>query len=165
MGKVGKPPISQKKIELIFRKLEPYLRCGISIHRACQEAKITKSTVYDLLEENSEFAEIVEACKKSFTVLINDIILMEVKRIADKKGNKHLTAEDRKFIQWVAVNNKNMHEFYGNNQIIEDKTKSKYAAIYNDPKAISTVLKTYEIVRRNIIEENGGSLPEFLQDL
>lgn len=162
MTKKGKPKLNNKQIELIFRKLEPYLRCGVSIYKACQEAKIPKSTVYDLLEENSEFAEVIEACKKSFTVLVNDIIFMEVKRISERQNNKKLTAEDRRFIQWVAVNNKNMHEYYGNNQIIEDKTKSKYAAIYNDPKAISTVLKTYEIVRNNMIKENGGKLPEFL---
>lgn len=47
MRKAGKPSINQNKIEEIFRKLEPYLRCGISIHRACQEANIPKSTVYD----------------------------------------------------------------------------------------------------------------------
>lgn len=56
MAKTGKPSLSQKKIEDIFRKLEPYLRCGVSVHRACQEAKIPKSTVYDLIRENSEFA-------------------------------------------------------------------------------------------------------------
>ncbi|MBI2601264.1 hypothetical protein HYW42_04910 [Candidatus Daviesbacteria bacterium] len=122
MAKTGKPPIGQKKIEDIFRKLEAYLRCGISVHRACQEAKIPKSTVYDLIKENSEFAELVEASKKFFTVIVNDLIFMEVKRIADRQGNKKLSAEDRKFIQWIALNNQTMHEFYGNNQIIEDKS-------------------------------------------
>jgi len=28
MAKVCKPLVSQRKVELIFRKLEPYLRCG-----------------------------------------------------------------------------------------------------------------------------------------
>lgn len=157
MAKTGKPPIGQRKIEDIFRKLEPYLRCGVSVHRACQEARIPKSTVYDLLRENSEFAEVVDASKKFFTVVINDLIFMEVKIIADKQNNKKLSAEDRKFIQWVALNNRTMHEFYGNNQIIEDKSDN--TAILKDPKSMETVWKSYEIVRNKMMEENKGELP------
>lgn len=165
MARVGKPSVSQKKVEIIFRKLEPYLRCGISVHKACQEAKIPKSTVYDLLKENTEFTELVEAAKKFFTVIINDLIFMEVKRIADKQGAKNLSAEDRKFIQWVALNNRTMHEYYGNYQLIEDNTSSGYSRVLNDSKAMATVMKSYELYRNKLIEENGGNLPDYLKDL
>ncbi len=59
--KAGKPALSDKKIDIIFRKLEPYLRIGLSLHAACNRGEVPKSTVYDLYKENREFAEIVDA--------------------------------------------------------------------------------------------------------
>lgn len=32
MGKVGKKPLVDEEVELIFRKLEPYLKKGLSLN-------------------------------------------------------------------------------------------------------------------------------------
>lgn len=49
-SKVGKKPLVDEEVDLIFRKLEPYLKKGLSLHKACLEAQIPKSTAYDLYQ-------------------------------------------------------------------------------------------------------------------
>ena len=41
------------KTDEIFRKVEPFLKCGLSLHKACLQAQIPKSTVYDLYKKNN----------------------------------------------------------------------------------------------------------------
>lgn len=88
MGKVGKPVIVDEEVDLIFRKLEPYLKKGLSLHKACIEGQIPKSTAYDLYNEYDEFAERIDAAKNYFSVLVSDIIHNELKRILKKQITK-----------------------------------------------------------------------------
>lgn len=59
MAKAGKKPLVDEEVDLIFRKLEPYLKKGLSLHKACLEAQIPKSTAYDLYQEYDEFVPMV----------------------------------------------------------------------------------------------------------
>ena len=58
MAKAGKKPLVDEEVNLIFRKLEPFLKKGMSLHKTCLEAQIPKSTAYDLYREYEEFAEL-----------------------------------------------------------------------------------------------------------
>ena len=39
MAKAGKKPLVDEEVDLIFRKFEPYLKKGLSLKKACIEAK------------------------------------------------------------------------------------------------------------------------------
>lgn len=111
---VGRPPLTQTEIDGIFRKLEPHLRTGISCHKACQIAKIPKSTFYDLYDQNSEFAEKIDEVKNQFSVIVSSVVYQELCRIKAKQnlGNE-LNAQELKFIQWTAVSSTRTKEEFG----------------------------------------------------
>lgn len=152
--KSGKPPLTGKEIDLIFRKLEPYLRVGLSLHAAALKADVPKSTVYDLYAENKEFAEIIDATKQYFTATVNDAIALELKEIIDKQSiDVPISVDDRRFLQWLALNNTQMRDYYGNSpQEIKKEETKKFP---DDAKSIVTILKSYEAVRNNMLKQYG----------
>lgn len=93
MGKVGKPPIVDKEVDTIFRKLEPYLKKGLSLHKICLEAQIPKSTTYDLYQEYDEFAERIDACKNYHSLFTTDVIILTVDFMANLLGLMYMIRE------------------------------------------------------------------------
>ena len=87
-SKVGKKPLVDEEVDLIFRKLEPCLKKGLSLNKACLEAEIPKSTAYDLYKEYDEFAERIDACKNYHSLLIGDVFTKELERIVKKLLNR-----------------------------------------------------------------------------
>ena len=51
---LGRPTLSNKQKDLIFHKVEPYLKAGLSLHKACLQAQLPPSTIYDHYSENKE---------------------------------------------------------------------------------------------------------------
>lgn len=113
MAKAGKKPLVDNEVDSIFRKLEPYLKKGLSLNKACLEAQIPKSTAYDLYREYEVFAERIDASKNYYSVLISNIISTELNKIVEKqRKKKSLDGNEIKFIQWVVLNsNSTRHEF------------------------------------------------------
>ena len=117
-SKVGKKPLVDEEVDLIFRKLEPYLKKGLSLHKACLEAQIPKSTAYDLYQEYDEFAERIDTCKNYHALLVGDVFTKELERIAEKQNkSQNLSANELKFVQWVALNSKATKDEYGRKDI------------------------------------------------
>ncbi|MCL4417346.1 MAG: hypothetical protein M1365_11715 [Actinobacteria bacterium] len=113
---VGRPALSKEETDVIFRKLEPYLKMGLSINKVCNKANSPKSTVYDLYNENSEFAEKIESARSYFTNLINNIIHKELLHITKwQESSLPLSLDDRKFLLWIAANSNAMKEYYCSN--------------------------------------------------
>lgn len=100
---VGRPRITKEQIDEIFHKLEPYLRTGLSLYKACLEAQIPTSTAYDLYSENKWFAERIDTSRNYCAVLVNDIITKELERIKTKAGILPLESSELKLIQMVAL--------------------------------------------------------------
>lgn len=100
MAKVGKKPLVDEEVDLIFRKLEPYLKKGLSLNKACIEAQIPKSTAYDLYKEYDKFAEKIDSCKHYHSLLIGDVVTKELEKIAEKQNKgQNLSIQEIKFIQ------------------------------------------------------------------
>lgn len=117
-SKSGRKPLVDEEVDLIFRKLEPYLKKGLSLHKACLEAQIPKSTAYDLYQEYDEFAERIDACKNYHSLLIGDVFTKELERIAKKQTKgEGLSTSEIKFVQWVALNGRATKEEYGRKDI------------------------------------------------
>ncbi len=139
MAKVGKPTLVDNEVDSIFRKLEPYLKKGLSLNKACLEAQIPKSTAYDLYREYDEFAERIDACKNYYSVLISDIIWTELARIVGKQQKKEvLDNNDIKLVQWVALNsNATRHEFGRDydpipEEVLEKEREERLGALYKE---------------------------------
>lgn len=108
---IGRPALKSKEIDSLFRKLEPYLKAGLSIHKACLKAQIPKSTIYDLKVQNQEFAEKIEIAQNHQSILVAEIVSNELEFIKTKQsGGSGLTRDQIKFIQWVATNSRTTKE-------------------------------------------------------
>ncbi|MBP9817483.1 hypothetical protein KBC75_01845 [Candidatus Shapirobacteria bacterium] len=111
---VGKPTISQNEIDIIFRKLEPYIKTGLSLNKACLVANVPKSTVYDLYNENADFAERIDTAKNYLSVITSDIFFSEIERIRnDQNKHKQIDRDDLRLVQWFALNHKINREEFG----------------------------------------------------
>lgn len=55
--KVGRPPLEKK---ILFQKLQPFLKAGYSIPKACILAKVSKSTVYNYCKQDEDFWNEIE---------------------------------------------------------------------------------------------------------
>ena len=116
--KSGRKPLVDEEVDLIFRKLEPYLKKGLSLNKACLEAQIPKSTAYDLYREYDEFAERIDACKNYHSLLVGDVFTRELEKIVEKQNQgENLSVSDVKFVQWVALNGKATKDEYGRKDI------------------------------------------------
>lgn len=154
---LGRPALSNKQKDLIFHKVEPYLKAGLSLNKACKQAQLPPSTVYDLYSENREFAERIDIAKNYYSVLVSSIItnlLEAIYKKQNKSPKNKLTSEEIRFIQWVALNSHATKEEFGARIEEEKKDNSPTFKIINDPKALITVLKTYESFRDRMIKEN-----------
>ena len=110
---IGRPALKDEEKDVIFRKLEPYLKSGLSINKACLKVQIPKSTIYDLCCDDSQFAEKIDTAKSYYSVLVSSIITKELERIAQNQSKGKLKGEELRFIQWVAVNSNHTREEYG----------------------------------------------------
>ncbi len=110
----GKPPVSEQDKEDILRKLEPYLKVGLSINKACLEALIPKSTVYDLINEDTKFAERIAIFKQFGSILVSNAMMAQLRQIIQKQNpgkNKDgnplkpipLTSREINFLKWYAL--------------------------------------------------------------
>ena len=117
-AKSGRKPLVDEEVDLIFRKLEPYLKKGLSLNKACLEAQIPKSTAYDLYREYDEFAERIDACKNYHSLLVGDVFTRELEKIVEKQSQgESLLVSEVKFVQWVALNGKATKDEYGRKDI------------------------------------------------
>ena len=115
------------KTDEIFRKLEPHLKCGLSLYKASLQAQIPKSTVYDLYQKDKPFSEKVDASKNYHSVLVTNIVTVELERIATKqRGGKKLQLPEIRLVQWVATNSRSTRSEYDRNYVesIEEEDKT-----------------------------------------
>lgn len=140
-SKNGRPELNNSQLDLLVRKMEPYLKRGLSVRKACQLANIPHSTVYDYLNKDQEFSDKIEAIKSYKANLVMDIISYRLEKVVrkvctlrklentlassnlppnikeklqSKISDYELTKEEWKFIEWVALNDKGLSEYFSN---------------------------------------------------
>lgn len=157
MRSVGRTPISQKELDLIFHKLEPYLKNGLSLNKACIQAKIPKSTVYQIYQKNVEFMEKIDACRNYHAVLATSVLTTELERISTKQKNgDKLGSDEIKFVQWIALNNNSLKEEYGRIEESNEhkKPNEEMQMFIDDPNALKTLLGTFEEAMKPLNSSN-----------
>lgn len=128
---------TRTKLDLIVQKLEPYLRRGESMRKACLNAKIPRSTVYTYYGKDSEFTDKIDLHMAYASILINDLFFARLvdmatrqnklqeaerkfkdgiighKKLASIKALNVISDRDWAFLQWFAVNSHNTRKEYG----------------------------------------------------
>ena len=66
--KKGRPAITDKTKDRIVQKLEPYLKAGLSVKKACIQAQIPKSTVYELMQRDTDFADQIKRYEQYLSI-------------------------------------------------------------------------------------------------
>jgi len=110
----GRPLLSDNEISTVFQKLEPYLMSGLSIRKACAQAKVPRSTVYCLTARNQGFLDQITRSKQYISVLL----CLETSRMLiniterQNQGNE-LSNLDINFLKWFAMHYVGCREEYG----------------------------------------------------
>ena len=81
---------TKEEKEKLVTKLKPYLQRGLTVPEACRETKIPTSTVYDIMKNDDDLRNEIEAAENYTAVvaetLIHDAIMFEKKK-PEKKRN------------------------------------------------------------------------------
>lgn len=112
--KRGRPLIGLMGKMLVVRKLEPYLKIGFSIRKACSEAKVNRAWVYTLRERDENFADQIDRAQQYLSVIVNNILTGEVVRIVKKQiTGEELSKLDVDFLMWFGTHSNAASEEYG----------------------------------------------------
>ncbi len=116
-----------EETDIIFRKVEPFLKCGLSLYKACLQAQIPKSTAYDLYRNNKSFSERIDTSRNYYSVLVTK----------QDRGKKLQPLEVR-LVQWIATNSRALKGEYGDepekldDELKEDDAITLLQKIIND---------------------------------
>lgn len=125
---IGRPAKTEEEIkqekEAFLRKLEPYLKTGLSVNKALGEANVSSHVFYEYLGKDKDFRERINTYRNFISVLTNNIITGELLDIAarqtDKDGKKKpLTKEDKEFIWKFALSSNRTKEEFGDRKTVE----------------------------------------------
>ena len=110
-------PISELNKNLIVQKLEPYLKAGLSLRKACLQSGVARSTVYYLMENDKSFLDNIRRFQQYLSVLISTSISRQLYHIVTKQNqNISLSKYDQKFLFWLALNSNQSAEEFGRKQ-------------------------------------------------
>lgn len=120
-NKGGRPPLTPAEKTELVQKLKPFLNMGLSMRKACLEAKVSRSTVNDQLAVDEEFANQIAREKNYLTRITSSILYNKLMDIADKSGKKlKLTGEETEFVwKFVMTSGATKHEF-GDRELAEE---------------------------------------------
>ncbi len=113
-NKGGRPSITEDEKKQILQKLEPYLKSGLSVRKSLMQAKIPNSTFYSLMEKDDKFREQIRVYSQFLSIMLNSSLVKELQAIVKKQNEgKALNADDKKFMQWFALNSNLAKDEYG----------------------------------------------------
>ena len=91
-NKEGRPPLTREELQTIVRKLEPFLKSGQSLKRACLNAQVSHTTAYKYYKEDEWFADQIDAFSSYPTNLVGNLFFGRLVGIT-AKYNKLQDAE------------------------------------------------------------------------
>lgn len=121
-NKIGRPPATQEEIDSIVQKLEPYLKAGLSLTKACLQTGVARSVVYGLMEKNDSFRERMEVLRNFFSILVNTAIVTQLRHVMKKqaipegakKPVEELNKNEYEFLKWLATTSNLTKEEFNN---------------------------------------------------
>lgn len=118
------PVVLDEQKAKVFQKLEPYLKMGLSLSKACLESGTPRSTVYDWMDKDSAFLDKIKQSQQYLSIITSSAIVTHLHSIVrklnpgkDEKGAEKilvpLTATDIDFLKWYALNSNTTKEEFG----------------------------------------------------
>lgn len=108
--------ITERKLRLL-RKIEPYLKSGLSVSKSLHETKIFNSEFYKFMAQDEFFKDEVSRYRQYPSVLANQIIVTELFRIVEKQNGREttqpLSKDDHKFLWWFVKHSNLCKEEWG----------------------------------------------------
>lgn len=80
VNKVGRPPVGR---DTLLRKLEPFLKVGYSLSKACIFAKVPIRTAYDYYQKDEDFRNEVDRLRNMVNILARQIIINSLQEKKD----------------------------------------------------------------------------------
>ena len=121
----GRPPLSEEDKNEILRKLEPYLKSGLSLRKSIIEAGIASTTFYKYKSEDPSFRSKIEGFQQYLSVLLNSSLIKHLHQLVRKQAGyqdtdgtvvppRTLNGNDLAFLEWFALNSNLTKEEFGN---------------------------------------------------
>lgn len=143
---MARPQITLESKNILVQKLEPYLKSGLSLKKACSYAQVSRSTVYYLMDKDEEFLDTIRRFEQYLSVIISNALTKQLLVIVKKQNEgKELSRIDLRFLQWMALHN---------NQLIEEYGRRNKESVY-DPEA--ELHRIFSLIEENTDEENNFS--------
>jgi hypothetical protein len=125
----GRPPISEEAKNEMLRKLEPYLKSGLSLRKSIIEAGIASTTFYKYKSEDDSFRSKIEHFQQYLSVLLNSSIVKHLHELVRKQAGYEaedgkiipptkLDDKDLNFLMWFARTSNLTREEYGDRTTI-----------------------------------------------
>lgn len=112
---VGNQPLSYNQQESLVSRLEPYLKSGMSIRKACLASGVSRATLYRLMEESEEVRDQILRFQDFISILTSRTIVSQLFTIHTKQVSGHkLDWSDLKFLMWFATNSRHCRDEFGN---------------------------------------------------
>jgi hypothetical protein len=144
MKKIKIAPILTKELkEQVVHRIEPYLKSGLSINKACLQAGVPKSTLYKVMKENAYLRDRVDRSRQFLSVAISNIVARKVHTILLKQQEgEDIVGEDLDFIKWVALNSTHCREEFG---------KVSRMALNFDPEA--EIMRLNDLIEQHAVDD------------
>lgn len=91
----------------MVRKIEPYLKVGLSIRKACTQSGVSRTTLYKIMNEESDLANQIEQFQIYLEVMTMSSVTKQLMAIIGKQShNIELGDRELRFLMWFATNSK-----------------------------------------------------------
>ena len=114
MNTIGRPSLPKEHSENIVRKLEPYLKTGMTLRKACFESGVPRQQVYYWMNIDQDFSDKIQRLRQYLSVILNNTLFRELLVIIRKQNTGlPLDRDERRFLIWYALNSGQLIEEFG----------------------------------------------------
>lgn len=100
--------------ERLVHRIEPYVKAGLPINKACLQAGVSRSTLYKIMEEDAYLRERVDKFKQFFSIATSNVISRKLHHILLKQeAGFDIVGEDLEFIKWLALHSAQCKDEFG----------------------------------------------------
>lgn len=114
MSAIGRPSLPKEYSENIVRKLEPFLKMGMSLRKACFESGVPRQQVYYWMNNDQDFSDKIQRLRQYLSIMVNGMLFRELLAIVKRQNNGlRLDQADLRYLQWYALNSPLSREEFG----------------------------------------------------
>ena len=108
------PAFTEESKLRMVQRVEPYLKAGLSIRKACLLSGVPRSSLYKIIEEDEFLRDQIDQFRIYLNVLTITIISRHLHSIIKKQQSGiELSSEDLNFVKWYALNSNQCKEEFG----------------------------------------------------